>query len=347
MYICPFSRSDGAGNATTRNTRGLTRSVMALMVPPLPAASRPSNTTTTRSPSRLTQSCKAHSSTCSLRSAFSYSLRFIGVFLCGGRPAAGGGSQRHGKPPRVVKCLLRPAEHFQAVARGLRRSSLQRDVLQYPVAAGLALVGQPARGGRHRVKHRRSGRRLDIFCRLKPRTERRRTLCKVGRRLPIAAVGRQPGEIVVQLVQMVERVAQPDETRLEIGKVEGFERQRFQEELDLSDRVGRRRVTDSLAGKRAANGLDRGMGKLEDRPPGGLQRDRSAGLGKCRVEVADSGVTSPPRDALDQARETAEPRVERQDPDQLENTAEPGQRQDPVRIIKLRTYPVAGRCDRT
>ena len=44
MYICDFSRSVGAGRATTRNTRGLTRSVMALIVPPLPAPSRPSNT---------------------------------------------------------------------------------------------------------------------------------------------------------------------------------------------------------------------------------------------------------------------------------------------------------------
>ena len=45
MYICDFSRSVGAGSATTRNTRGLVRSVMRLMMPPLPAASRPSNRT--------------------------------------------------------------------------------------------------------------------------------------------------------------------------------------------------------------------------------------------------------------------------------------------------------------
>ena len=44
MYIWLFSRSVGAGSATTRNTRGLTRSVIALIVPPLPAPSRPSNT---------------------------------------------------------------------------------------------------------------------------------------------------------------------------------------------------------------------------------------------------------------------------------------------------------------
>src|SRR5215472_15246175 len=42
MYICDFSRSVGAGSAATRKMRGLTRSVMALIVPPLPAPSRPS-----------------------------------------------------------------------------------------------------------------------------------------------------------------------------------------------------------------------------------------------------------------------------------------------------------------
>ena len=41
MYICDFSRSVGAGSAITRNTRGLTRSVMALIRPPLPAPSLP------------------------------------------------------------------------------------------------------------------------------------------------------------------------------------------------------------------------------------------------------------------------------------------------------------------
>src|SRR5262249_40800090 len=78
-YIWLFSRSDGAGSATTRNTRGLTRSVIALIVPPLPAASRPSNTTTTRSPFSRIQSWRAHSSICRVRSSLSYSWRFIGL----------------------------------------------------------------------------------------------------------------------------------------------------------------------------------------------------------------------------------------------------------------------------
>ena len=54
MYICDFSRSVGAGSATTRKTRGLTRSVMRLIVPPLPAASRPSKTTQILAPVAFT-----------------------------------------------------------------------------------------------------------------------------------------------------------------------------------------------------------------------------------------------------------------------------------------------------
>ena len=56
MYIWDFSRSVGAGKAITRKTRGLTRSVIALIVPPLPAPSRPSNTMQTFAPV-----CFAHS----------------------------------------------------------------------------------------------------------------------------------------------------------------------------------------------------------------------------------------------------------------------------------------------
>ena len=45
-----FSRSLGVPRATTRTTRGLSRSVIRLMTPPLPAASRPSKMTTTFRP---------------------------------------------------------------------------------------------------------------------------------------------------------------------------------------------------------------------------------------------------------------------------------------------------------
>src|SRR5215467_12777925 len=76
MYICDFSRSVGAGSATTRKMRGLTRSVMALIVPPLPAPSRPSNRMQTLRPSCTTHCWSLTNSTCSRASSCSYSLRF-------------------------------------------------------------------------------------------------------------------------------------------------------------------------------------------------------------------------------------------------------------------------------
>src|SRR5215469_3536673 len=76
MYICVFSRFDGAGSAINRKTRGLTRSVIARIVPPLPAASRPSKTMMIRRPLYLTQSCSLQSSACSRRISLSYFLRF-------------------------------------------------------------------------------------------------------------------------------------------------------------------------------------------------------------------------------------------------------------------------------
>src|SRR6516225_5655931 len=81
MYICDFWRSVRAGRATTRNTRGLTRSVIRLIVPPFPAVSRPSNTTQILAPVALTHSCMATRSLCRTRISCSYSLRFI---LAGG-----------------------------------------------------------------------------------------------------------------------------------------------------------------------------------------------------------------------------------------------------------------------
>ena len=80
-YICDFSRSVGVGRATTRNTRGLTRSVIRLIVPPFPAVSRPSKTTQILAPDSFTHSCMATSSPCRTLICRSYSFRFI--FGCG------------------------------------------------------------------------------------------------------------------------------------------------------------------------------------------------------------------------------------------------------------------------
>src|SRR5580700_8034099 len=85
-YICVFSRSVGVGRATTLNTRGLTRSVIRLIVPPFPAVSRPSKTTQTLAPESFTHSCMATSSPCRILIWRSYCLRFI--FGGGSAPAS-------------------------------------------------------------------------------------------------------------------------------------------------------------------------------------------------------------------------------------------------------------------
>src|SRR4030042_2857822 len=71
-YHGVFSRSVGAGSATTRQTRGFRLSVMRLITPPLPAASRPSKITTTFRPLVRTHSWSLTSSTWSLRNSFAY-----------------------------------------------------------------------------------------------------------------------------------------------------------------------------------------------------------------------------------------------------------------------------------
>src|SRR6516162_7634883 len=95
MNICVFWWSDGVGSATSRKTRGLTRSVIALMVPPLPAASRPSNTTITRRPVRTTHCWSLHNSIWSFCNSFSYFLRFILDSLATGRCLDMGHSQQY------------------------------------------------------------------------------------------------------------------------------------------------------------------------------------------------------------------------------------------------------------
>ena len=72
LKVCVlFEGRDGAGNAMTRKTRGLVRSAIALIVPPLPAPSRPSKTTQILACSRFTHSWSFTSSPWSFPSSLS------------------------------------------------------------------------------------------------------------------------------------------------------------------------------------------------------------------------------------------------------------------------------------
>src|SRR6266850_1283360 len=181
MYIWDFSRSLGAGSATTRKTRGLTRSVIALMVPPLPAPSRPSKTMQIFAPVCFTHSWSFTSSTCSLASSFSYSFLFSRPScssICSSDPAAaldaqlrqgtdqggvGGGNllggellvqPRLGAPARLLGLGLVDAlgrdghvgEDGHAIARDLHQPLSDRQEL---IASGLACDEL----ARHQLRH--------------------------------------------------------------------------------------------------------------------------------------------------------------------------------------------------
>ncbi len=82
------SRSVGAGRATMRAIRGLRYWVMVLMVPPLPAASRPSKMTTSRTPLSFTHSCTLTNSACSRYTSAAYAFLPILLAVTGGALSA-------------------------------------------------------------------------------------------------------------------------------------------------------------------------------------------------------------------------------------------------------------------
>ena len=68
LRALPLGRRAGA---TVLTTRGFVFSAMRLIVPPLPAVSRPSKMTITRMPLWMTHSCMRTNSVCSRASSFS------------------------------------------------------------------------------------------------------------------------------------------------------------------------------------------------------------------------------------------------------------------------------------
>ena len=145
-YICDFSRSVGLGSATTRNTRGLTRSVIALIVPPLPALSRPSKTTQILAPDAFTHSCMATSSACSVRSSASYSLLFIfGGFSVGSFPSDR--CSRSSWPSCSSCCPSCRSCSLQGLRLGLLELGLTDRALVAQLGEAGDLVGGSARGG--------------------------------------------------------------------------------------------------------------------------------------------------------------------------------------------------------
>ena len=60
----------------------------------------------------------------------------------------------------------------------------------------------------------------------------------------------------MQSVQVIERVAQPNQTRLECPQIKCFKRQRLQKLLDLPGSIDRRIISDGRTDKPTAHSMD-------------------------------------------------------------------------------------------
>src|SRR6202023_1990941 len=112
-------------------------------------------------------------------------------------------------------------------------------------------------------------------------------------------------------------------------------------------RFDRRIITDGFADEPAADSVDRTARELQGRPPGGLERYGPSRLGEGWLETADGRLGARSEEPLDESRETIEPRVEHEDPGELEDAAECRQGQHAIGIIKLSTHPVCDGRDRS
>src|SRR5262249_7168280 len=81
-----------------------------------------------------------------------------------------------------------------------------------------------------------------------------------------------------------------------------FQRERFEEVLDLLDRFTGRLVRDDFAGESATTGIDRAMSDFQDRPPGGLEGDRPPRLCDGRLDTVDGRRAAIAGDPYDDAR---------------------------------------------
>ena len=96
----------------------------------------------------------------------------------------------------------------------------------------------------------------------------------------------------MKLREMIQRVDEADEPGAYRAQIGGFQRERFEEVLDLLDRFGRRVVRHGFAGEPAADGIDCAMSDLQDRPPGGLERDLPSRFHEGGLETADSRLAA-------------------------------------------------------
>src|SRR5262249_19223961 len=110
-------------------------------------------------------------------------------------------------------------------------------------------------------------------------------------------------QVVMKLTEMIQRVNEADKTRAYRAEISAFDGERFEEVLDLLDLFDGRVVLDGFTGEPAADCIDRRASNLQDRSPGGLQRDRRSRFGKVWSEPAAGRLAAFAGDPNDEPRE--------------------------------------------
>ena len=180
----------------------------------------------------------------------------------------------------MVEGAVRPEERVKICPGRHRWSSLQGNVFQNFIAAGIALVIKPLRCLFERIEHGQVRWRCGVLCGVEPHCKRPRASIVASRGPPAAADRWNPRQVVMKSREMIQSVRKPDETGFECTQIGGFKRKRLHEVLDLPNRICRRVVLDEFTGKPAANRIDGAMRDLQNRPPGGFKRYTSSRLGE-------------------------------------------------------------------
>ena len=161
---------------------------------------------------------------------------------------AGGDSQRFGQTPGVIESSIGPPEHVESSARRGHWHALHGDVFQYLRTDCLAFGSKLFRRLFEGLEDGRIGFRFRVLRSFEPGGQRPGARLESGRGLPIAGDRRDARQVVVKLREMVEGVAEPDEAGPDCAQVGGFQRERFQEVLDLLNRLAGGLVGNGFAG---------------------------------------------------------------------------------------------------
>src|SRR5262249_37631291 len=139
--------------------------------------------------------------------------------------------------------------------------------------------------------------------------------------LPDAGDRRNAREVILELREMIEGMADPHEARPDRAQIRSFERKRLEERLDLLNRSAAL-VSDRLAREPVVDGIDSTVSDVQGPPPGGFEGDGPSGASDAWLQTANPRRAALSRDPRDEPCECIEPRVEHNNACELEDATE-------------------------